>query len=344
MNTLDIQVSYFENSYDITGAGIRNTCGHMNIGTIGSFFDCIRTGGKNGAVRQKIEEIRQTKDEKLRKEKKRKMLPVIMWQGVFSTRENVGLLSLTSLICIDIDHKTTVEREEIMRELKQWGFVVAFFTSPSGDGIKVVFLTDLTDKTYYLNCYKQLEKMFEDKFGDKPDKNCEPLCQGCYLSYDPGIYVNPDATPWHYEYDAAFDVPVKSASNGQSTGNGYAPTPLSHKAAFMNKLNCMGNNVPDDKVIEILDRKFSRFAENYQDGHRTKSIFVQAATLCKAGIKQEDATLYLKSKFLPTGFNETKLDYETSRAYEKYADLFGSERGSYQSYSSYIKTHQKRGN
>lgn len=341
MNTLDIQVSYFENSYDITGAGIRNTCGHMNIGTIGSFFDCIRTGGKNGAVRQKIEEIRQTKDEKLRKEKKRKMLPVIMWQGVFSTRENVGLLSLTSLICIDIDHKTTVEREEIMRELKQWGFVVAFFTSPSGDGIKVVFLTDLTDKTHYLNCYKQLEKMFEDKFGDKPDNNCEPLSQGCYLSYDPGIYVNPDATPWHYEYDAAFDVPVKSASNGQSTGNGYAPTPLSHKAAFMNKLNCMGNNVPDDKVIEILDRKFSRFAENYQDGHRTKSIFVQAATLCKAGIKQEDATLYLKSKFLPTGFNETKLDYETSRAYEKYADLFGSERGSYQSYSSYIKSHKK---
>lgn len=341
MNTLDIQVSYFENSYDITGAGIRNTCGHMNIGTIGSFFDCIRTGGKNGAVRQKIEEIRQTKDEKLRKEKKRRLLPVIMWQGLFSTRENVGLLSLTSLICIDIDHKTTVEREEIMRELKQWGFVVAFFTSPSGDGIKVVLLTDLTDKTHYLNCYKQLEKMFEDKFGDKPDKNCEPLSQGCYLSYDPGIYVNPDATPWHYEYDAAFDVPVKSTSNGQSVSNGYAPTPLSHKAAFMNKLNCMGNNVPDDKVIEILDRKFSRFAENYQDGHRTKSIFVQAATLCKAGIKREDATLYLKSKFLPTGFNEAKLDYETSRAYEKYADLFGSERGSYQSYSSYIKSHKK---
>ena len=341
MNTLDIQVSYFENSYDITGAGIRNTCGHMNIGTIGSFFDCIRTGGKNGAVRQKIEEIRQTKDEKLRKEKKRRLLPVIMWQGLFSTRENVGLLSLTSLICIDIDHKTTVEREEIMRELKQWGFVVAFFTSPSGDGIKVVLLTDLADKTHYLNCYKQLEKLFEDKFGDKPDKNCEPLSQGCYLSYDPGIYVNPDATPWHYEYDAAFDVPVKSTSNGQSVSNGYAPTPLSHKAAFMNKLNCMGNNVPDDKVIEILDRKFSRFAENYQDGHRTKSIFVQAATLCKAGIKREDATLYLKSKFLPTGFNEAKLDYETSRAYEKYADLFGSERGSYQSYSSYIKSHKK---
>ncbi len=343
MNTLGIQVSYFENSYDITGAGIRNTCGHMNIGTIDSFFSCIKNGGKNGGVRLKVEEIRQIKDDKLRKEKKR-LLPVVMWQGIFSTRENKGIETLSSLICIDIDHKTTVEREEIMRELKQWNFVVAFFTSPSGDGIKVVLQTDLADVTHYLNCYKQLEKLFEDEFGTKPDKNCEPLSQGCYLSYDPGIYVNPDTTPWHYEHDPAFDVPVKSASNGQNASKGNAPTPLSHQAAFMNKLNCMGNYMPDDKVIEILDRKFSRFPHYYQDGYRTKSIFVQAATLCKAGIKQEDAMMYLKSKFLPTGKVESSIEHEAMRAYEKDADVFGSERGSYQSYPNYQKSHKKRGN
>jgi hypothetical protein len=106
----------------------------------------------------------------------------------------------------------------------------------------------------------------------------------------------------------------------------------------------MGNYMPDDKVIEILDRKFSRFSQNYQDGYRTKSIFVQAATLCKAGIKQEDAMMYLKSKFLPTGKVESSIEHEAMRAYEKDADVFGSERSSYQSYPNYQKSHKKRGN
>ncbi len=342
MNALEIRVSYFANSYDTTGESIRSISGHMNTGTIGSLFNCIKNGGKNGNLSWQINEIRQTNDTSLRREKKR-LLPVVMWQGIFRTRNNDDIVSLSSLICIDIDHKTSVEIEEIKRELKQWDFVVAFFNSPSGDGIKVVLLTDLTDITYYLNCYKQLEKLFEDKFSVFPDKNCEPLSQGCYLSYDPNIYVNPNALPWHFEHNPAFDEYGKSLSNGKSISNGYTTTPISHQAAFMNKLNCMGNFVTDDKVIEILDRKFSRFPQNYQDGYRTKSIFVQAAILCKAGIKQEDAIEYLKSKFLPTGFVENKLEYEADRSYKKYADLFGSERGTYQSYSSYSKSHKKRG-
>ena len=94
-------------------------------------------------------------------------------------------------------------------------------------------------------------------------------------------------------------------------------------------LGQLGNGLSDEEIIEIADKRFARYSNNYIDGYRTKAIFVQAATLCKAGIPKEKALKYLKEHFLPTGYDEWKLEYETARAYSKWDDHFGSERGNY---------------
>ena len=43
----------------------------------------------------------------------------------------------------------------------------------------------------------------------------------------------------------------------------------------------------------------------------------------------EKTLKYLKEHYLPTGYDESKLEYETNRAYDKYAVEFGTERGTY---------------
>ena len=258
--------------------------------------------------------------------KKRKLeLPVIMWQGRFSHRADNGLHSLSSLMCVDIDHKTYEELSTLRTSLMREPWLLAMFRSPSGDGLKVIVKTDNMDMAHYKNCYRQLEALFEGRYGIKPDNKCEAISQGCFASYDPDIYVNPNVQDIHLEYNPAFDI-IQTTIHQGDTHTSAAPKPMSQVELFLGQL---GNGLSDEEIIEIADKRFARYPNNYIDGYRTKAIFVQAATLCKAGIPKEKALQYLKEHFLPTGYDEWKLEYETARAYSKWDDHFGSERGNY---------------
>lgn len=303
-------VTFFRNATDTHNAL------QANVGTI---FECIRTGG---SIKSLIEEIRQFP---IACKKKKLELPVIMWQGTFTHRADIGLLSLSSLMCVDIDHKNLEELLMLRTRLMREPWVLSMFRSPSGDGLKVIVKTDNMEVAHYKNCYRQLETLFEERYGIKPDNKCEAISQGCFASYDPDIYVNPNPQELHLEYDPAFDI------TPTTTQRGVAQTSAPQKAIsqvdlFLGQLS---NGLSDEDIIEIADKRFARYPRNYTDGYRTKAIFVQASALCKAGIPMEKALIYLKEHFLPTGYDEWKLEYETARAYTKWDDHYGTERGNY---------------
>ena len=130
----------------------------------------------------------------------------------------------------------------------------------------------------------------------------------------------------HLEYDPAFDTHSEKAIVSGNPVSSYSPRPMSQVDAFLCQL---GNGLCDEDIIQIADKRFARYPKRYTDGYRTKSIFVQAGTLCKAGISMEKTLKYLKEHYLPTDYDESKLEYETNRAYDKYAVEFGTERGTY---------------
>jgi len=291
-----------------------------SLASVESLFYCIQTGG---SIKPIIEEIRNNPiaDKKALKHE----LPVIMWQGVFSYRADKGVQSLSSLMCIDIDHKTEQELSSFRTALINEPWVMAIFRSPSGDGLKVIVKSDNYEPSIYKNCYRQLEDLFHRRYGIKPDNNCEPLSQGCFASYDPDIYVNPNAQDLHLQYDPAFDK-VKNITNSLVSKTIFQPEVFSMTDRF---LGMLGTGLSDEDIIEIADKRFARFPKRYTDGYRTKSIFVQASTLCKAGIPVDKSMTYLKEHYLPTGYDECKLENETRRAYEKCSNLYGTERGNY---------------
>ena len=301
-------------------------------------IDIIRTG--DYGVADKINGIRNAANKEQRDELK-KHLFVITWQGVFSHKNNNGCVSLSSHVCIDIDHQTVSDLQNIKQTISGWTCVLAFFMSPSGDGLKVIIRTDNYSIDHYGNCYRQVEKLFTDAFGIQPDNRCEDLSHPCYISYDPNIYYNPGATSWHYEYKPEFDKPKQS--NVSDTSNGNSTTqpnkPFLTAEGFIAEMNRMRCTLTDEQIIKILDIRWSKFPNNYQDGNRTKSMFVQACWLCKAGIEMDKALDYLKSKFLPTGFSEDKLEHGVYNAYEMNKLLFGSERSKYRSYNEYKSGH-----
>ena len=323
-----LMVSVFNNIWDTDNENLTKNC---DVKTI---LDIIRTG--DYGVADKINAIRNTVTKEQRDELK-KHLFVITWQGIFSRKNNNGCESLSSLVCIDIDHQAGLDLNCIKQTISSWPFVLAYFLSPSGDGLKVVIITDNYSIDDYGNCYRQVEQLFSDAFGIQPDSRCEDLSHPCYISYDPGIYYNPNATSWHYEHKPEFDRILKQQSHqGPNDGTVLELSPYDKFMAQMNKIRCP---LTDEQIINILDIKWSKFPNNYQDGHRTKSVFAQACGLCKAGIEMEKALDYLESKFLPTGFDKDKLGRAVYNAYEMNKHLFGSERSNYRSYNEYKLGH-----
>lgn len=322
----DIEVTYFNNIWDVNNFDYKKYC---RISTIIS-----RMKDPTSKIAQKISVVRPITDDKLRKEAK-KSLPVIMWQGIFHHRSNNGCAFLTGLMCIDVDHKTNEELKMIKQTVMGWGCTYCCFKSPSGDGLKVVIKTDNISLIHYGNFYRQVEQIFINQFGIEPDDDCEDVGRACYCSFDPDLYYNPNAIPLHLDYDPKYD---KQESEHSKTSSSYSQPTITPTARFIARLNSLRNPMTDEQIIKILDIRFQKFQDNYIDGNRTHSIFIQAKGLCEAGIDIEKAINYLESRFLPTGYDKEKLRYEVNRSYEKNAEMFGMKRGEYKPYSEYKKS------
>ena len=201
--------------------------------------------------------------------------------------------------------------------------------------MKVVINTDSNSLIHYGNFYRQVEQKFIDYFGIEPDDDCDDVGRACYCSFDPDLYYNPNAIPLHLDYDPKYD---KQEPEHSKTSASYSQPQITPTDRFIARLNSLRNPMTDEQIIKILDIRFQKFQDNYIDGNRTHSIFIQAKGLCEAGIDIEKAIDYLKTRYLPTGFNEDKLIYEVGRSYEKNAEMFGMKRGEYKPYSEYKKS------
>ncbi len=322
----DIEVTYFNNIWDVNNFDYKKCC---RISTIIS-----KMKDPNSKIAQKISVVRPITDDKLRKEAK-KSLPVIMWQGIFHHRSNNGCAFLTGLMCIDVDHKTDEELKMVKQTVMGWGCTYCCFKSPSGDGLKVVINTDSSSLIHYGNFYRQVEQIFINQFGIEPDDDCEDVGRACYCSFDPDLYYNPNAIPLHLEYNPKYD---KQESEHSKISASYSQPLITPTERFIARLNSLRNPMTDEQIIKILDIRFQKFQDNYIDGNRTHSIFIQAKGLCEAGIDIEKAISYLESRFLPTGYDKEKLRYEVNRSYGKNAEMFGMKRGEYKPYSEYKKS------
>ena len=93
---------------------------------------------KTGTSKDIVLAIRKEKDKEKRNELK-KQLPAICFSGVFSNRSVAGLKEHSGYICLDFDGYNSVAEMLIFRKsIEDDEFTFSVFTSPSGDGLKVL--------------------------------------------------------------------------------------------------------------------------------------------------------------------------------------------------------------
>ncbi|MDY6373339.1 MAG: CRISPR-associated primase-polymerase type B [Bacteroidales bacterium] len=144
----------------------------------------------------------------------KKRLPYIVcgrFNPSFRRKEN---FAYTEYFIIDIDHigEKNVSIESVKNKVVADERVVMCFTSPSEDGLKLMFR--LSKRCYdageYSLFYKLFLKEFSNQYGLEQvlDSRTSDVTRACFLSYDPNVYYNPNATAVDLSVYVKSDNPV----------------------------------------------------------------------------------------------------------------------------------------
>jgi len=141
-----------------------------------------------------INQLRAIPEENAQQAFKKENLPYFnLGQFDNDYRKDVNLLR-TSFFIFDYDHLDKIE--EMKSNLQVEEAVFAYFVSPRGNGLKVIYRLDkpLTNHEEYSKLYKYYAKIFNVDLGERPDKTSD-ASRACFFSYDPDLYINTSAVP-----------------------------------------------------------------------------------------------------------------------------------------------------
>lgn len=243
---------------------------------------------KKGTYRKEVQKIRKAKDEKDKKHLK-SLLPGVCFTGIFTYRKDDKMKEYGDLICLDVDdYKDSGLLQKEKGRISAFPYVYSVFVSPSGNGLKIVVLHDLTNPDYHSALYKTLG----DELGLKNpdcmfDESCCDISRINLLSWDEGIYINPQATPYHFDPSS---VPVPHVSTPLSVSPKSKPTtttpitkpPLSPKQI---------------ELIIIQEQEIFDKYRTMKKGERNKNLYILASWFCEHGIPHDYATDYLITKY-----------------------------------------------
>lgn len=173
-----------------------------NTGTISTFAkvcEQIRTG--TGGLDKKTEKARhllstQGKDVY---DRAKITLPAVTWGGQFHKRSKTGLARQSKMAVGDIDGLDNLKHaREVQRQLMRLPNVIFAFISPSGLGVKVVFLlANTTDAETHKYAFAAMRDTCKN-VGLILDESGKDVSRLCFLAHDPEAEIKDNVTPLNW--------------------------------------------------------------------------------------------------------------------------------------------------
>lgn len=126
---------------------------------------------------------------------RKKLLPAVLFSGVFAQRCAKQLRTHSGVICVDLDAKENpslkTDMVEVRRRIETDSHTLAVFLSPSGSGLKVLIRCD--PNRPHSDSFDACRRHFSETFGLRIDEACKDVCRLCFVSYDPDLFSRDDA-------------------------------------------------------------------------------------------------------------------------------------------------------
>jgi len=233
-------VSYFKNLTDVSS---------------NKSLEDILNQIKSGEFKSEVTKIRRLveRDDQEKAADLKKALPAFTIAGTFkSKRSNKNIDHYSSLIILDYDKLNQEQIDFLSNEFLKIDFIYSFFISPSGKGIKVIVPVD-TDLIHHEKSFMQVVQVFNELFEIPIDTSGKDISRLCFMSYDPDLYLNPQAKSFQVQledridYDAAFFQAIQITQRKYSYENG-------NRNNFIHFLACNSNRlgIPEDFAQTLI--------------------------------------------------------------------------------------------
>lgn len=210
-------------------------------------------------------------------------LMAIMFNGTFSERKDDGLIQHSGLCILDFDKYPDAKTLKAERKrLMDCPYVYMMFTSPSGNGLKVVIRTPESDKFEHKRRFDAFREYIDSDYFDISNSNVSRVC---FESHDPDAYLN--------EFCEVFTLIAQD--KGYHKGEKVAVLPISN----------------EDRIVELI-MKFN--FGNFQDG-RNNWVFKVACCMCEYGVDQFTAKSYLL-QYEQDDFTANEINNTVANAYK----------------------------
>lgn len=278
-------------------------------------LEIIRTGTEFD-LKKKVQDVRNAKD-KDEKDSLKIRIPAATWNGTFENKNKNCLLVYSSYTALDFDHIPEDEMSEFIDNLKKSPHVYAGFRTSSGEGYKAIILHDNLEPLYHDDLYEQLLEYYNCEVKDTSTRD---LARGNYLSYDPDLWINPDAVPFHFVPSTTVPKTVVMKTETvikTEAGEEILVQDDDEASGFLLKLR--KQVISDETIIKFLKGIWTGKAIGQG---RNNAAMSYAGVLCKAGIEKNKAKAVIEE--LIPGFDISEIiDYAYSH------NIYGCERRRY---------------
>lgn len=125
---------------------------------------------------------------------KTKVLPSVTFSGTFDPRCKGGLVTYSSLVCMDLDKLDSAP--SLKEKISKDSFLnpVLLFISPRGKGLKIVVRVSEGVKEEHGSYFDAIRHYLKDSYGIEADSSVSDWSRLCFLCYDPDVYFNPEGS------------------------------------------------------------------------------------------------------------------------------------------------------
>jgi len=237
---------------------------------------------KNGTSKELINKIRNGNLDL------KKQLPAVCFNGTFTSRNDNSLIEHSGLCVLDFDKYPNKElflqeRKKIEEDI----FTFAVFTSPSGNGLKVLVKIPKCDKDEHKLYFKGIEKHFNSEYFDE---KCSNVSRVCFESYDPNLYLNKDS----------IQFTNKAVEQGYSVTEKVPVLPLKSENEIINRL------------MKWWSEKFGLVENNWNN-----NLYILAGAFCSYGIDEDFALTYIVQNITGSNMPENDVQSLTRSAYKR---------------------------
>jgi len=150
----------------------------------------VLRGIQSGAWREPVAQVRSLPPESDAQRAAKLVLPYATWAGVFSRRENAGLVRHSGQIGADLDDLGEAGAVAVLQAAVADRFCLAAFRSVRGEGVRLLFRIPPCSPENHTAAFEQVAEHVRNTYGREADTSGKDIARASFVSFDRGLWFN----------------------------------------------------------------------------------------------------------------------------------------------------------